>query len=301
VQRSDGQKCYSTQYGVSAEYAVDQSGKVTTIIHFGSSIKFRAVYAGYAQTTFQWVYEGKSSHWQFSPKIVEPKTANYTIVPSSDGRESVTIDSDEFHPCIGFARRNLSGVFFAPAIHFDIRLAYDIWIFLLHSPWLPLKISVEKSSLSVTHDSSQATADFTTLEQQQFPAGVADRITGDLTCSGTSFLGATLTLNRMLLGYSSSETIGNISGNETSPFAWTPAARSFDSILICNSELWKDDLAFLGTLGGDNSSGLFTGAKLNSDFTLGDDPEIAYSLVLTGHRHFTLDKDDRTTLSLALA
>jgi hypothetical protein len=61
-------------------------------------------------------------------------------------------------PATGLIKTNVTGEMKAPAVHFDLPYAFDLWVVLLRSPWFPLKIGIEKS-LTIAHGSAQAMAE----------------------------------------------------------------------------------------------------------------------------------------------
>src|SRR5438876_4735969 len=87
------------------------------------------------------------------PQIIQPEEATDT-----GGSQRLTFTLQESMPAAGLLRRRWEGMFLAPAIHIDVPMGRDIWIFLIRSPWFPLKPSVSKPLLSIAHDHSIANA-----------------------------------------------------------------------------------------------------------------------------------------------
>ncbi len=62
---------YSMASGSEAGYTVSQDGNTTVAVRSSSPLKPRAIYVGAASLQFYWVSSGKSSHWQFTPTLLE--------------------------------------------------------------------------------------------------------------------------------------------------------------------------------------------------------------------------------------
>lgn len=137
---------YSMVSGQDAKCIVGQDGKATVSIKSTSPMKFRGVYAGSASVQFRWVSSGRSTTWQFTPALQDPRPAQFTTSTADDDEgQIVNVEfGDQIFPAAGLVKPNVSGAIAAPGIHFDLPHAYDLWVFLLRSPWFPLKLGVEK-------------------------------------------------------------------------------------------------------------------------------------------------------------
>jgi hypothetical protein len=151
---------YNIASGYEASHSVSQNGNTTVNVRSISPMKFRAVYLGMSSLEFMWVSSGKSSHWQFTPTLLDPTPAQYSEVTADDGQSqiiNVEIGNRMF-PAAGLLKTSITGEIRAPAVHFDMPHAFDLWVFPLRSPWFPLKIGIEKSPLTISHGFAQATA-----------------------------------------------------------------------------------------------------------------------------------------------
>jgi len=66
------------------------------------------------------------------PQIIQPEEATDT-----GGSQTLTFTLQESMPAAGLLRRRWEGMFLAPAIHIDVPMGHDLWIFLIRSPWFP--------------------------------------------------------------------------------------------------------------------------------------------------------------------
>jgi len=195
-------------------------------VQSSSPLKVRAVYVGEARLQFMWVSSGKSSHWQFVPTLVNQSPAQYN---QQNQGQTVSVElGNKLFPATGIIKPNLTGEIRAPAIHFDIPYATDLWVFLLRTPWYPLEIGFDKSALSISHDSAQATAE---LQRG------SDNLGGDETTlkayvsmHGEGFKKVSLIMKRNVGDIHVEESIGEITtGMET--FTWKPSVSNFDIAL----------------------------------------------------------------------
>ena len=218
---------YNMAAGYEASYYVSPSGNTTVAVQSASPLKFRAVYVGTANMQFRWVSTGKTTSWQFTPSLLDPTPAQVNQDPQG---QSVTVDlGNRLFPAAGIVKTNVTGEITAPAIHFDIPYATDLWVFLLRSPWFPMKVGFEKSPLSVSHDSAGAMA-----ELQGGVEGEADALKAFVSVHGAGFKKVSLTLKRNVGGESIEQTLGELTvGAET--FTWKPAPANFNTILVANS------------------------------------------------------------------
>jgi hypothetical protein len=231
---------------------------------------------------FRWVSTGKTTSWQFMPSLLDPTPAQFSQDPQG---QSVNVDlGNRLFPAAGIIRHNVTGEITAPAIHFDIPYATDLWVFLLRSPWFLMKVGFEKSPLSVSHDSTEAMA-----ELQGGVEGEADALTAFVSMHGTGFKKVYLTLKRSVGRESIEQTLGELTdGAQT--YTWKPAPANFNTILVANSSMCIGQfLDFLHSLGAETHSGFFTlGNYMANNFMLGDSSAVNYSLQLVGENKITL-------------
>ncbi|MGA3112789.1 MAG: hypothetical protein ABSE15_12340 [Candidatus Bathyarchaeia archaeon] len=152
---------YNMAVGHEASYAVSQDANTTVAVHNSKPLKFREIYVGAASLEFGWVSTGKTSSWISSETMLDPTPAQHSETLADDGQTqiiNVELGSKMF-PATGLVDPSFGGEIIAPAIHFDVPHGYDLWIFLLRSPWFPIKINVEKSLLNIAHNLAQATAE----------------------------------------------------------------------------------------------------------------------------------------------
>ena len=288
---------YNMASGHEASYSVSQDGKTTVSIRSSSTMKFRAIYVGTANLEFLWVSSGKSSHWQFNPTILDPAPAKYTQTTSEDGQSQiVNVDiGNRLFPASGLLNTNITGEIQAPAVHFDLPHAYDLWVFLLRSPWFPLKIDIEKSPLTISHGSAQATAQ---IESNFTNLGDIRSLRAEVSLYGEGFKRVWLTLKRSVNRATVEETVGEItSGMET--FTWKPMLRNFDVVLVTYSNMYLTQfLDFLKCLGAETHQSFLTGSYMSSNFLLCDGLTIGYRLSLTGEKHLLGHERDETRITL---
>ena len=185
-----------------------------------------------------WVSSGKSSHWQFTPTIIDPTPAQYNTVVADDGQsEIINVElGNRMFSAAGLIKTNITGEIRAPAIHFDIPHAYDLWVFPLRSPWSPLTISFEKSPLKIAHSSAQAIAqvesEFTNLDNKK-------SLRMDVSVYGEGFKRVWLALQRSVNRASIEETIGEVT-NGMGTFTWKPALSNFDVVLVTYSNMYLE-------------------------------------------------------------
>jgi hypothetical protein len=286
---------YNIAGGHEASYYVSPSGNTMVTVQSASPLKFRAVYVGTASLQFMWVSSGKSSHWQFTPSLMDPTPAQFSQDPQG---QIISVDiGNRFFPAAGIIKTNATGEISAPAIHFDIPYATDLWVFLLRSPWFPMKVGFEKSPLTISHDSAEATA-----ELQSSVSGIegeADALKTFVSMHGQGFKKVSLTLKRSVGRESIMETLGELaSGAET--FTWKPAPANFNTILVANSYMTIGQfLDFLRSMGAETHSSFFTlGNFIANTFMLGDSPAVNYTLQLVGEKGFFGHERDETKITL---
>jgi hypothetical protein len=286
-------------YNMTAEneawYSIGENGYATVSVRSKTPLKPRAVYIGEASMQFMWVHSGKSSHWQFTPTLLNPTQAQYNEV--ADGQDQIiNIEfGNSMFPASGLIGSNVSGEIRAPAIHFDLPYASDLWVFILRSPWSPLKITAERSSLSITHALAQAVVQ---LECGNTTFGDEGSLRAYVNIHGEGFTKVLVNLKRHTSHSSVEETLGEVSDGGGS-FSWKPLVRNFDVVLTTSSSMTQSAfLDFLKSLGAQVQSGFF--ANIQGDFLLCDGPAIEYTLSLKGEKKYIGKEEDKTTLKLSL-
>jgi hypothetical protein len=283
---------YNIAEGHEASYYVSPDGNAIVTVQSASPLKFRAVYVGTANMQFRWVSNGKTTSWQFTPSLMDPTPAQVSQDPQG---KSVTVDlGNRLFPAAGIVKTNVTGEITAPAIHFDIPYATDLWVFLLRSPWFPMKVAFEKSPLSISHDSAGALA-----ELQGGGDGDESALRAFVSMHGLGFKKVSLTLKRYVGGESIEQTLGELTtGAET--YTWKPAPANFNTILVANSSMYIGQfLDFLHSLGAETHGGFFTlGNYMENNFMLGDSPAVNYTLQLVGEKGFFMHERDETKITL---
>ncbi len=286
---------YNMANGHEAWYNISPTGNATVSVRSTSIIKPRAVYVGTASLEFMWVSSGKSSHWQFTPTLLDPTPAQFTETQDDGQSQVVNVElGNRMFPATGIIKTNLIGEIRAPAVHFDLPHAYDLWGVLLRSPWFPLKINVEKSPLTISHSSAQAMAQ---VESSNFDDGKSLR--ADVTVNGEGFKRVWLTLQRSAKRASVEETLGEVTGG-IGTFAWKPLLRNFDVVLVTSSSMSLGAFVdFLKYLGADAKQSFFSlGSYMPNDFLLCDGSAMDYTLRLKGEKHFIGHEEDKTKITL---
>src|SRR5438046_7778069 len=148
------------------------------------------------------------------PQIIQPEEATDT-----GGSQTLTFTLQESMPAAGLLRCRWEGMFLAPAIHVDVPMGRDIWIFLIRSLWFPLKPSVSKPLLSIAHDQSIASASINIDPTGGLTAAVSN--------TGTSFKKVSLVISRRVGEFVSEEVIG-VDGAGRGNRSWRPIVRCFD-------------------------------------------------------------------------
>lgn len=285
---------FNTSSGHQATYYVSPSGNVMVNVQSALPLKFRAVYVGTARIQFMWVSSGKSTHWQFTPTLQDSTPAQFSQDPTN---QNISVDlGNRLFPAAGIIKTNVTGEILAPAIHFDIPFGTDLWVFLLRSVWFPMKITFDKSQLSISHDSAQATAELQ-VGSSGF-GGDEGSLKAYVSTFGEGFKKVTLKLKRQVGNVSIEQNLGElISGSET--FTWKPTVNNFDAILVANSTMYINQFVdFLRSLGAQTHSGFFSGSYLQDTFFLGDAPAVNYSMQLTGEKGFLMHSHNETAIHL---
>ena len=222
--------------------------------------------------------------------MLDPQTIQPDEATDSDGSQTLTFTLQESMPAAGLLRHRWEGMFLAPAIHIDVPMGRDIWIFLIRSPWFPMKQSLSKRLLSIAHDQSIANASISID-----PAG---GLSAAVTNTGTSFKRVSLVMSRRVGEFVSEEVIGEV-GSGTVNLFWRPIARSFDLCLAMLSSMSMGQLAGIAQgLGAQFSSGFFGPGSIFGDYILCDGPRTGYLLSLKGDLGLLRHEEDSTQASL---
>jgi hypothetical protein len=253
-------------------------------------IKHRGVFGGTATLLFHWVQEGKTQSWRFEPSLPQPRPVQTEETTDSDGSQLFTIHPDDLVPASGVLRGNWVGTFLAPAVHIDVPWGSDVWIFLLHSPWFPLRLSIAKTNLVVAHNQGTASA---LLAQS---AGGA--FSASLSSSGGEIKSASLVMKRRIGQFTSEEQICSVESGSVSQ-TWEPILRQFDLCLVTSSTMSMGHLAEIARgLGADTSRGFLGPGSIQGDYVLCDGPLTQYSLNLRGDLGFMRHGEDSSDASL---
>ncbi len=225
---------YNLADGFEASYSVSQDGNTTVAVRCRKPLKFREIYVGTGSLAFRWVSSGKSRSWEFTPSLVDPTPAPHSETLADDGvTQIVTVNlGGKMFPASGLVDVNVDGEIVAPAIHFDMPHAYDLWVFLLRSPWFPLKIAVEKSSLNIAHNMAQAAAQ---VDSVSVDVGDEQMLRGELSVHGEGFTRVRLTMHRSTANASLEEQLCEVADG-MQQFTWKPVTSRFDLMLVTTSQ-----------------------------------------------------------------
>jgi hypothetical protein len=245
-----------------------------------------------------WVSSGKSSHRQFTPSLIDPTPVQ--VAEAAEGQNQVlTVElHGRLFPACGLIKTNITGEIRAPAVHFDLPFAMDLWVFALRSSCFPLKIGVAKSPLTIANGSAEALAQLE-VGSSNF-GGSESSLKAYLSMHGEGFKRVTLSLQRSIDGVSVEQVVGEITdGIET--YAWTPSISSFDVVLVASSNIYLSQfLGFLRYLGAETKESIFAlGNFLPTNFLLCDGPAINYTMRLLGEKGLLgLHEKDQTHITL---
>ena len=271
--------------GIDASYEV-AAGQTTVQIRSNSRLNVRAVYSGTGQMLFHWVQEGKTQVWRCDLSMLEQRPVEVKETTEQDGSQVLEVALEPMYPAGLILKGRFVGALISPALHVDVPWGSDVWVFVIRSPWFPLNLQLDRSSLSVKHNMSEVSATINTA-----PGGSA---TGQVVISGTDFKNASLAVKRTL-GFNSSEEQVCDGGPGAQPFSWNPIVRAFDLTLVVKGTLTESHLAEIGKgLGAQESSDFFGPGGLEGDFILCDGPSISYSWILRGHRGLLENPEDQT-------
>ena len=201
-----------------------------------------------------------------------------------DGRQRLALGLKNVYPAGMILQGRMVGTLVAPAVHVDVPWGEDVWVFLIRSPWFPLKLQMGKAALSVAHDTGRASAALNVLDQGNVSAQMA--------LEGKDFKSASLVVRRTLGPFSSNEVVADISVGPQA-FAWKPISRVFDLVLVVKGTVTQGHIADVARgLGAQISSGILGGGSVEGDFVLCDGPATTYSWVLRGHRGMLENEED---------
>lgn len=275
--------------GIDVEYGIG-AGQPIVKLKSSGGIRHRAVFTGTGVLLFHWVQEGKTQAWRCDSSMIDPQVVQPEEAHEVDGSQTLTFNLQESMPGAGLLRRRWEGMFLAPAIHIDVPMGRDIWIFLIRSPWFPLKLSLSKMLLSIAHDQSIAKASITIDPSAGLTAAVSD--------TGNSFKKVSLVMSRKVGEFVSEEVVGEVDSGTTN-LSWRPIMRSFDLCLVMSSSMSMGQLAGIAQgLGAQFSSGFFGPGSLLGDYVLCDGPRTGYSLSLRGDLGLFRHEEDSTVASL---
>jgi hypothetical protein len=171
--------------------------------------------------------------------------------------------------------------------------ATDLWVFLLRSPWQPLKIEVEKSTLKLKRGSTRITAQ---LQDRTYDEDSGLR--AYMSVHGEDLKNIQLSLKRNVQFAKTEEVIGQVV-NGMELFTWKPLIRNFDVTLVSHSNIGLNQfIDFLKYLGA-NANHSFFASYMPNDFLLCDGPGIEYILKLSGEKRWVGHEDDETRLTLS--
>ncbi len=289
---------YNLADGFEASYSVSQDGNTIVAVRCQKPLKFREIYVGTGRLAFRWVSSGKSRSWQFTPSLVDPTPAAHSETLADDGvTQTFTVNlGGKMFPASGLVNVNMEGEIFAPAIHFDMPHTYDLWVFLLRSPWFPLKIAVEKSSLSIAHNMAQAAAQ---IDSVSMNGGGEQMLRGNLSVHGEGFTRVRVTMRRSTENSSLEEQLGEVA-DEMQTFTWKPNVSRFDLMLVTTSSgnlnAFADFLKYMGAPIVPRT--FFDFVQLQSPFLLSDGLNMTYQLKLIGDKHILGHENDETAVRL---
>src|SRR5438874_9265005 len=79
----------------------------------------------------------KTQAWRCDSSMLDPQIIQPEEATDTGGSQTLTFTLQESMPAAGLLRRRWEGMFLAPAIHIDVPMGHDLWIFLIRSPWFP--------------------------------------------------------------------------------------------------------------------------------------------------------------------
>jgi len=275
---------------VDASYAV-AADKTTVVINSKSRVNSRGVYVGTGQMTFHWESSRWGSSWKCELSMLDPVAVQAAETAGEDGSQKMEVELRNVFPaCLLLVPGGGNGALTAPAVHVDVPWGGDIWVFLLRSPWFPLKFQVDRSVLSLQHDASKVTA----LLGVSFDGS----LTAQVALEGTGFKKAALDVRRTIGSFSSYEVIGEVEGGIQS-FKWSPTTPAFDLLLITKGKISsKEDSELVRRLGVEAAHHrvrpMSWAEPREGMLVFCDGPAISYELILRGQRGL-LENQDKTS------
>lgn len=258
--------------GFSIEYDND-GDKEEVLLTSGQDTKFGQVLSGPAFLRRIPAMRGMFYGWDpFMPESGQKRAACIEST-NPQGMKEFRIGAPERFPCVGFRVGDL-GLFKAPAICLvGARNSSYLWIFFVRSTRNSLNLMPERSLLSVTHGSGQATASLNAHEDGELEP--------QLTVSGEGYRKAELFIRRNFKDVKSGSFDSLIGESDSEPFIWSPSRNNLDSIMMFQdamSNSFMKDQQFSDVFG--DSLPIFC-----------DGPGIDYSLHLIAHRLISSDED----------
>jgi hypothetical protein len=130
-----------------------------------------------------------------------------------DGSQEIEVELQNIFPAGLVLDGGLIGALTAPAVHINVPWLRDVWVFLVRSPWFPLRFQTDRPMLSLERNGSKATVLLGLPSDGSLTAQVA--------LEGTGFKNASLVVRRTIGSHSADELVGEIEGS-TRMFAWKP-------------------------------------------------------------------------------
>jgi hypothetical protein len=131
-----------------------------------------------------------------------------------------------------------------------------MWVFLLPSAWFPLKLAVEKTSLSIAHGSTQAMAQ---LESGTTGLNGENILKAYVTSRGGGMKNVQVTLDRELGRTKMEDVIGEVGASGMEPFSRKPFMRNLNVVLVAPSNMYIHQfVGFLKYLGADAKASFFS-------------------------------------------
>lgn len=255
--------------GVEASYEV-AAGQTSVTISSDSRLNPRGIYAGTGQMVFHWVQHDKSESWECEISMADQVPVQAQDVSTGDGTQKIKVNLGNVFPAGLILQGRMVGTLVAPAVHLDVAWGSDVWVFLVRSPWFPLRLQLAKPALVVQHGTSRATAEL----------GVSGaNVSAQVAVNGADYKEASLTLVRTLGSYTSKEAVGEMAGGlgGAQSFGWKPIWRSFDLVLVTKGSISESQLGDLVKgLGAETTWGLFGPGGVQGDFILCDGPALTY-------------------------
>jgi hypothetical protein len=275
----------SFRKGVEASYSIVAGETIVEIVS-SSKLDVKAVHVGTGQMVFHWVSTGKTSSWKCDTSMLDPMAVQAEEKVGTDGSQKLEVKLENVFPAGLLLQGRMVGTLIAPAVHVNVPWMRDVWVFLIRSPWFPLKFQLDKPGLFLQHDASTISAALNTSADGSVAAQVI--------LDGADFKKATLAVKRSLGSYSSEEVICEVEGGSQTS-VWNPISRDFDLLLVTGEAIGEGELIKLaGGLSANMSHEYFSPGSVEGDFVLCDGPAASYSWVLTGHRGLLENAIDQT-------